>query len=374
MFSKFQNNLQVPQVSDKETPIKSQSAVIQIAHGTILEIKPEQRITLIKNLVDQKSPLIWVCLEGEDHDPGRFWLKFLASLRKVVPHVGEEILACLLDHHTQPLFNNVIKVLEVIQQKYFTVILENISYIQTTPWWRPMLQTIEKQGQYFAWVGINYQPIDMAIPGRLTQEVISGLLGWDVFWYELLEQNGLKLSKEDINTLFQEGFISFLYEKFSIPIGGWADLSQSGNAPKDKKEIESQLSTLANWLMLNEEWLEGFRALIALKEFEQAGDILENYGEIWLEEGFNRLELLFWLRELPSVLLEARPQLCWLAAKACKDLNLKFLMSYYINHAENTLASFSRFSRNHDQWMQIEINDSGLKVGTLFEKLTQLKD
>jgi hypothetical protein len=85
------------------------------------------------------------------------------------------------------------------------------------------------------------------------------------------------------------------------------------------------------------------------------------------------LELLFWLREIPSVLLTARPVLCWLAAKSCQMLGLKFLVGYYCNSAENSLASFSRFTRDEEQWKGIEINEYGLTVGELLNKINQLK-
>ena len=173
--------------------------------------------------------------------------------------------------------------------------------------------------------------------------------------------------------LEQLGVLSFKTEDFSIPIHGWSELIGSKNISVELEEQATLQSELVSWLFSNNEWLEGIRILIQSKEFENAGDILEKYGEGWLEQGFEPLEMLFWLRELPSVLLESRPVLCWLAAKACKEMNLKFLMSYYINHAENSLTSLARFSRNQDEWLQIEINEDGLKIGSVMEKLNLLK-
>ena len=143
---------------------------------------------------------------------------------------------------------------------------------------------------------------------------------------------------------------------------------EGGNQPS-KPELED----LEEWLNATGEWLEGLRWYLEQKEFEEAGDILEKYAEQWLNEGFDPLELLFWLREIPSVLLTARPVLCWLAAKSCQMLGLKFLVGYYCNAAENSLASFSRFTRDEEQWKGIEINDHGLTVGYLLIKINLLK-
>ena len=140
-----------------------------------------------------------------------------------------------------------------------------------------------------------------------------------------------------------------------------------------KEVTPSDSGNINKWLNTTGEWLEGLRWYLEQKEFEEAEDILEEYAEEWLNEGFDPLELLFWLREIPSVLLTARPVLCWLAAKSCHMLGLKFLVGYYCNAAENSLASFSRLTRDEEQWKGIEINDHGLTVGELLIKINQLK-
>jgi hypothetical protein len=49
------------------------------------------------------------------------------------------------------------------------------------------------------------------------------------------------------------------------------------------------------------------------------------------------------------------------------------LVNYYSNAAEHSLSSLSRFSRNQDEWFSIEINEGGMTVGELLEKINQLK-
>jgi len=68
----------------------------------------------------------------------------------------------------------------------------------------------------------------------------------------------------------------------------------------------NQLGNLSKRLIDEQEWLEYLCILLSKKEFELAGEILEEQGETWLENGFDPLEFLFWLREIPSVLLNAR--------------------------------------------------------------------
>lgn len=374
MFSKFQYNLQVPQITDLIKSKQSTIGSLQKELGAVLKIKPEQRNALIGNLLGQKTTLMWVCLEKKDHDPGRFWLKLISSLRKFVPNAGIDLLAGLQDHHSQPLFTHVNQVFDIIHQQKYKVVLENFTFIKNTSWWQALMESMEKQNLSIDWIGFDYQFIQSEITKTISADTISRLTIWDVFWNGWLDSLDLSITHEEIRVLNPLGLISSSTSDYSIPIQGWSDHVQGEHGASDDQKRQILLTQLAKWLLSKEEWLEGIRVLIAVKEFEQAGDLLENYGEIWLSEGFDRLELLFWLRELPSVLLEAKPHLCWLAATACKDLQLKLLMNYYIHHAENTLTSFLRFSRNQEQWKQLEINESGMKVGSMMEKLKKLKD
>lgn len=374
MFSKFQLNLKVPEASGTATENISGFAFYRELVGDRHKITPIERQALLKQLSIRKQPVVWVCLEEEDHDPGRFWLKFVSSVRKFMPSAGEVLLAGLVDHHTQPLFSTVKKIIDVLQQNEMLLVLENYNYIQAVSWWQSILEWVAKQNLPFQWIGFDHQLLEINPEQNITSEASSLLLTWDVLWFDWLRSKSVSTIKEFTEKLDKQGLISFKSEKYSIPIHGLSNLFDSKTKTKESSEQAAFLSELVSWLFSNNEWLEGIRILIQLKEFEKAGDILEINGESWLEQGFEPLEMLFWLRELPSVLLESRPALCWLAANVCKELNLKFLMSYYINHAENSLTSLTRISRNQDEWLQIEINEDGLKIGTLLEKLNLLKD
>jgi len=374
LFSKFQLNLKVPEESGTDTDNISGFASYRELVGDCHKIMPKERQALLKQLSIHNKPVVWVCLEEEDHDPGRFWLKLVSSVRKFVPNSGEELLAGLIDHHAQPLFSSVKKVIDSLHQNDLLLVLENFNYIQAASWWQSTLESITERNLSFQWIGIDYHLYETDLAQNLDSKTRSLLLTWDVLWFDWLRSKSVSTIKEFTEKLDKQGLISFKSEKYSIPIHGWSNLFDSKTKTKESSEQAAFLSELVSWLFSNNEWLEGIRILIQLKEFEKAGDILEINGESWLEQGFEPLEMLFWLRELPSVLLESRPALCWLAANVCKELNLKFLMSYYINHAENSLTSLTRISRNQDEWLQIEINEDGLKIGTLLEKLNILKN
>ncbi len=87
--------------------------------------------------------------------------------------------------------------------------------------------------------------------------------------------------------------------------------------------MAEKIRNLADWLIKQGEWMEAYRWLLFIKDFEAAGELLESRGLQWLTNGGDALTLLFWLRELPSVLLNARPIPAYLAAKAAFQLGLK---------------------------------------------------
>lgn len=374
MFSIFQYNLKVPHANGLDAYKSSNINLSQEMFGKSIKVEPTERQALLAYLHNRNTPVIWVSLEEEDHDPGRFWLKLVAASRKFAPDAGEELLAGLVDHHAQPLFSSAKKFFNIFVQNEMLLVLENIIFIQNAGWWLSTKESLANHNIPLQWIGVDYHPTPFKLLEHLEKDNLSGLLAWDVFWTDWLENtNGIPL-KNDIKNLEKLGLLSFSTHEFSIPNRLWFQQLNRDLAFIDFESHDLLLTQLGEWLFSKEEWLEGIRVLIQRKEFELAGEILEKFGESWLENGFDRLEMLFWLREIPSVLLESSPLLCWLAAKASKDLNMKFLIGYYINHAENSLASLSRFSRNQEQWLQMEINEAGLTIGTMVEKINQLKN
>ncbi len=282
--------------------------MLNSARGKITSFDHTEKSSLLAEIHTSGLNCVWINLDADDRDQGRFWLKFVAGLRKFHPDIGKELIGSLLDHHSQPLKPVLLTLTHELDQQEILVVLENVQFLSGQTWWK-FVQEWLNQSLTMKWIGLQADHQDNSIS----------------------ELNGL----EGVNA--------------------------------------DQYANLSTRLIGDQEWLEYLHILLSKKEFELAGELLEEKGETWLEKGFDPLELLFWLREIPSVLLNARPVLCWLGAKACHSLELPLLVNYYSNAAEHSLSSLSRFSRNQDEWFTIEINEGGMTVGELLEKINQLK-
>ena len=306
MNSRFQKSIALPNLSDKYQPTRI--GILNSACGKIISVDQTEKCALLAEIHSGGSNCAWITLDVDDRDPGRFWLKFVAGLRKFLPDAGKELIGSLLDHHSQPLNPVLLTLSQELDQKQILVILENVHFLSRQTWWK-FVQEWLNQSLSMQWIGLQ----------TVNQD----------------------------NTISSENRLD----------GVNAD----------------QFAKLTTRLIDDQEWLDYLHILLSQKEFELAGELLEENGEIWLENGFDPLELLFWLREIPSVLLNARPILCWLGAKACHSLDLSLLVSYYSNAAEHSLSSLSRFSKTPDEWLNIEINENRMTVGVLLDKLKRLK-
>lgn len=304
MKSHFQESISIPDLS-KENQANNPSFIDSVL-GRAIIVDASEREILLNEIYLRGIDCVWLKVEQEDRDPGRFWLKFVAGLRKYHPECGKELLFGLIDHHSLPNHQTLLNLSKELRTSELIVVLENIQFLCDLTGWHANEEWLN-QSFNRKWVGI------------------------------LTKNENLHLPMNTLNSTDQE-----------------------------KQELFSSLS-------VKNEWLEYIHLLLLDKEFETAGEILEEQGESWLEDGFDPLEMLFWLREIPSVLLNARPILCWLAANACKRLDLAFLMNYYKNAAENSLVSLSRFSRDPQKWQSIELNETGLTIGELMNKLNQIK-
>ncbi|PKO06296.1 MAG: hypothetical protein CVU41_07640 [Chloroflexi bacterium HGW-Chloroflexi-3] len=306
MHSKFQKSIVLPDLTDKHQ--LTRIGMLNSARGKITSFDHTEKSSLLAEIHTSGLNCVWINLDADDRDQGRFWLKFVAGLRKFHPDIGKELIGSLLDHHSQPLKPVLLTLTHELDQQEILVVLENVQFLSGQTWWK-FVQEWLNQSLTMKWIGLQADHQDNSIS----------------------ELNGL----EGVNA--------------------------------------DQYANLSTRLIGDQEWLEYLHILLSKKEFELAGELLEEKGETWLEKGFDPLELLFWLREIPSVLLNARPVLCWLGAKACHSLELPLLVNYYSNAAEHSLSSLSRFSRNQDEWFTIEINEGGMTVGELLEKINQLK-
>lgn len=306
MYSKFQKSIVLPDWKDKQH--HDNIGLLSSSQGKIVSFNHADKNSLLAEIHTGELNCVWINLDSDDQDPGRFWLKLVAGLRKFYPEVGKDLISSLIDHHSQPTKPTISKLSQELAQQEIWFVFENTQFLSRHVWWT-FVQEWLNQNLQMKWIGIQTDHLDS--PG-------------------------------------------------------------SGKGSLDEVKSD-QFENLSMRLMDKQEWLEYLRLLLAKKEFELAGELLEEKGETWLENDFDPLEFLFWLREIPSVLLNARPILCWLGAKVCHSLELPFLVNYYSNAAEHSLSSFSRFSRNENEWLRIEIDEHGVTVGDIFEKIKLLK-
>jgi hypothetical protein len=105
-----------------------------------------------------------------------------------------------------------------------------------------------------------------------------------------------------------------------------------------------------------------------IRDFETACELLESQALPWLNNNGDALTLLFWLRELPSVLLSSRPLPAYLAAESAFRLGLKTQSRFYLTNVENNLEAMTRFSRSNPQQTDFQVTDGGLT----FQKMVRM--
>jgi len=373
LFSRFQFNLNIPALSQGTRFAEEElNKIITDLAGKQSTINDLDYQMLVSSVSSTPNKVVWIQLEADDNDPGRFWMKMIAGLRKIFPDIGKEILASLIDHHSQPLPSGLQSLEQAINDEII-LILDEIQWITKQSWWNETKTWLDRNHENIKWIGLqsnNLQNPSSLNPTAHSDEVLNLLGFWDVYWIDWLQLTQpqidwqIEIQRLDhIITGIDSDKIFFIPPRYFSRI----------NLHENKQWRFLSLQHLSDWLLTRDEWLESLRINLALKEFETAGDLMEKYAEAWMEQNHDSLELLFWFREIPGVLLTSQPVLCMLAAIACKRLALTFLVNYYCNAAENSLASLSRFSRNTDQWLRIEINDDGLTVGELLEKINGLK-
>jgi hypothetical protein len=139
-------------------------------------------------------------------------------------------------------------------------------------------------------------------------------------------------------------------------------------------QIAQQIRRLSAWLLGQGQWLESFRCLLFVKDFEQAGELFSEYAPGWLVCEANALEVLFWLKEMPGVLLTSHTGLCLLAAQAASQLGWNLQTSYYLNAAENELFALQRLSRNEKLWRAMALDENGSTVQHRLDQIQSIRD
>ena len=133
----------------------------------------------------QSDPVIWLRLEKDDADPGRFWTLLVMGLRQFQPDIGLTLLNTILDHHELPAAVSQEKFSRELSKFDFTFILEGIEHICSQDWWPGFvswLQTLSAENRFLL---LNYSGIpvlpqySISLPPRQRNKAVS--LPWRSF-------------------------------------------------------------------------------------------------------------------------------------------------------------------------------------------------
>lgn len=316
-----------------------------------------------------KSQDLHVQLQPSDQDSGRFWLTMVYALRSLQPDIGQAVLSRLIDHHSAVDDATIRSLLEEFSGWKGSLIIENSNFLNTTPW-RPQFERFcEEISSSFARVVIeDCQPnsgtgLQFTNISAEQKKLLAVIDSWWLDW--CIEMDELKGLPDDCST-------SYKLTRWNVILPAWSLQKSLGKdlRSEDYAAAEIRIKDLQQWLSMRGQWLESLRYDILLKNFEQAADGLEESAGFWQIDPQSTLEQLFWMRELPSVLLSTRPLLCLQAAVAANRLQLPLQVSYYANLAEQQLTSLRRLARSESEWLSIPLNDQGKTVAELTEELS----
>ena len=324
-------------------------------------------------------PVIRFQMEKSDQDPGRFWIGLLFAFRVIFPGMERNVIDNIIDHHHQPIPKTIAKLANELQQKEWGLKLENSYHVSATSWWPGFLEWLlplkENHTIEILDGSTDMQEMEaVELIQNLSLDLQIALTVSEVWWKDwfLKEYPRENWSETWVKLRVATNAINFS-PKITLPSDRFFNNLRNLIKEDDIPRLKQQNSQLADWLQDRGEWLEAIRLRLNIKDFENAGDLLEKHGQNWLDEGADPLEVLFWLKEIPGVLMTSRPMLCLLAAQTAQRINLNLQTSYYLNALENNLFSMRRFSKSEAQWHSMELDENGTTVQEMLDKIQQLR-
>ena len=318
-------------------------------------------------------------LEESDQDAGRFWIGLLHAFRAIFPGIGHRVLDSVVDHHHLPTPKTIAQLATDLQQKEWGLLLENSHHVNTTNWWPGFMEWLqpfkENHSIEFQEFPTHMERLEIVeLIQNLTPELRIALAVSEVWWKDRFTK---EFPRENWAEIWAKLRVANNIHDFSpeiilpteITFNSLRNQAKDGDIPV----LQQQQSRLTDWLQDQGEWLEAIRMRLISKDFENAGDQLEKHGQNWLDDGADPLEVLFWLKEIPGVLMTSRPGLCLLAAQAANKIKLNLHTSYYLNALENHLFSLRRYSKNEAQWHTMELDEKGTTVQSMLEKIQQMR-
>ena len=346
----------------------------------------------------QTNTLVWLRLEQDDADPGRFWTLLVMGMRKYHPEIGLTVLNTILDHHELPAAPALEKFSRELSEFPFIFILEGIEHISSQDWWPGFISWLQTLSADNRFLMLNYSGISVLpqyafslprhqpneadrYPGEvlewvyhLSPQLKATLSALDIWWQDWLQLNFEgQPSTSELKDLQAAGFIQPAQPGVWLPSGALIHRILSESQGQPNESMINRQEALAAWLAKQGELLEWIRFSLKAADFEGAAEIFERHAYSLVKNPQEALDVLFWLKEMPGILLTSRPILCWLAADCAAQHGLALQVKTFLDAAENNLMSLTRFSRSQDQWRSMVISENGVTVADLLERIEGLK-
>ena len=319
-------------------------------------------------------------LEKSDQEAGRFWVGLLHAFRAFFPGFGQSLLAGILDHHQQPSLMTIAQLSNELGQKNWALILENSDLISSANWWPGFKEWLQLFKESHSIVFLeDTEKMDNQAEEELIQEISPklriALAASEVWWPNRFSKEFPRENWTDLyHKLRVANYIKDFSPKIITPKINLLNSLRNQIGREEHEHLVEQIRRMIEWLQEQGEWLEAVRMMLTIKDYEQAGEILQEKGDDWLSGGVDPLEVLFWLKELPGVLLTSRPGLSLLAARVASILGFNFQVTYYINSAENNLYALQHVSRNDKLWREIVLDESGATVQRMLDQISQIRN
>jgi hypothetical protein len=392
MFSYLQSKFTIPLFLEARQNLQLSNQLSELfSEKTHVSIRGENIVDLKRQVLDWAKtisvPLVWFQLDALDVDPGRFWTVLVYGLRRHYPTLGQNLLAGIMDHHASPNPQVFHQFKKELVGKPFVLVINDSYLIQNSPVWKQILSLFdafrtESMLIFLDDKNMNLLADDIKYLSSLTVKtdkklsfdefklpVYRNLLSiFDIWWLSWLKQAEILEEFALVDRLISVGQIDFLSDlaiKPTLAVRTWL---RETSTSIDYEAMVNKIRDMASWLINQGEWLDAYRWLLFIRDFETACELLESQALPWLNNNGDALTLLFWLRELPSVLLSSRPLPAYLAAESAFRLGLKTQSRFYLTNVENNLEAMTRFSRSNPQQTDFQVTDGGLT----FQKMVRM--
>ena len=404
MFSYIHTKFQIPPVQ-AEKPFKVETDIIasHFAGGKKFGEICTQEDGFLSSIAAewataQTNPVIWLSLEKNDVDPGRFWTLLVMAMQPFRPDIGNSVLNTMIDHHANPPVVALNRFANELADFDFVLVLDGVQHVAAELWWQSFitwLQGLKSQHQclflnygqqYFS--GQNHIELPLVAQrreassaliqewsGHLDPDVRLTLTAVDRWWLPWLnERFAGTFNSQVFDALQNSGLLSPQSDDVILPSLFLQNNLRSNLIAEDFGPITSEIREMAAWLDNADEGLESIRFHLLVKDYELAADLFERKAVSWLNQGVDPLTILFWLKEMPGILLTSRTVLSWLVAVCSKQLGFSIQVKTYLDLAENNLMSLNRFTRSEEQWRTIPITEDGLTVGEMLQRIENLRE